>query len=110
MKIERFVASSFAALDSDVHTGGGTDDTAAIQAVLDKAKDAETGVYLVMDGAALVSHLRLYSNTTIECLSKDCGFYQIGGSDTSIVTNAVQDRYRIQTRNVSLIGGTYNQN
>ena len=110
MRMEKYAASSFAALDSSVHTGGGTDDTAALQAVLDKAADGETGVYLIMDGAALVSHLKLYSNTTIECLSRDCGFYQIGGSDTSILTNAVQDRYDIQTRNVTLIGGTYNQN
>ena len=110
MKIVKYLASDYAALDSDVSVGGGTDDTAALQALLDKAKDGKTGVYLIMDGAALVSHLELYSNTTIECLSKSCGFYQIAGSDTSIITNAVQDRYDIKTNSVSLIGGTYNQN
>ncbi|MCR5264501.1 MAG: hypothetical protein K6D94_11535 [Clostridiales bacterium] len=110
MKIVKYLASDYAALDSDVSVGGGTDDTAALQALLDKAKDGKTGVYLIMDGAALVSHLELYSNTTVECLSKSCGFYQIAGSDTSIITNAVQDRYDIKTNSVSLIGGTYNQN
>ncbi len=110
MKIEKILASSFAKLNSNVHTGGGDDDTAAIQAVLDRAADENIGIHLVMDGAALVSHLKVHSNTTIECLTKDCGFYQIGGSDTSIVTNYGSDRYTLHTRNITLIGGTYNQN
>ena len=79
MKIHRIYASEVAALDSDVYTGGGTDDTAALQKALDLAKDGD-GVYLIMDGAALISQLRVYSNTTIECLTKDCGFYQISQS------------------------------
>lgn len=57
-----------AALDSDVYRGGGTDDTAILQAVLDKAKDDDNGVCLVMDGASLITGLELYSNTTIPLL------------------------------------------
>ena len=72
-------ASSVAKLDSNVHTGGGTDDTAALQAVLDRAK-TEGGIHLIMDGAALVSHLEVYSNTTIECLNASCGFYRYSPS------------------------------
>ena len=109
MKIERIYASSVAKLDSNVYTGGGTDDTVALQAVLDKAKDEQVGVYLIMDGAALVSHLDLYSNTTIECLNKDCGFFQKAQSNNSVVGSANQDRYSLNVRNITLLGGTYNQ-
>lgn len=106
--IRRILASTVARLDSNVYAGGGTDDTAALQAVLDRAK-TEGGVVLVMDGAALVSGLTLYSGTTIECLGPDCGFFQTPQANRPIVTNADWDRERLLTRNVSLIGGTYNQ-
>ena len=86
MKILTFYASERAKLDSNVHSGGGTDDTQALQAILDIA-DENTGVRLIMDGAALVSSLQVSSNTTIECLSKDCGFYQIDQTNKAIVTN-----------------------
>ncbi|MBR0443315.1 MAG: hypothetical protein IIX15_03155 [Clostridia bacterium] len=102
-------ASSIAKLDSNVRTGGGTDDTAALQSLLDIARDGG-GVHLIVDGAALVSGLTVYSNTTIECLSPDCGFYQIEQSNRAIVTNAHWDRHVIRDCNISLIGGTYNQN
>ena len=108
MKIRKFLASDFAALDSNVYTGGGTDDTEALQRVLDMAKDGD-GVWLVMDGAALVRGLKLYSNTTIECLSKDCGFFLADHANCAVVTNAIWDDYELKTRNVKLIGGTYNQ-
>ncbi len=109
MSISTVYASSVAKLDSHVYNGGGTDDTSALQAVLDRARD-EGGIRLIMDGAALVSHLEVYSNTTIECLNADCGFYQKDNSDCAIVTNAnwsIQDR---TVKNITLIGGTYNQN
>ena len=109
MKIHRIYASEIAALDSDVYTGGGTDDTEALQKALDLAKDGD-GVYLIMDGAALISQLRVYSNTTIECLTKDCGFYQIPQSNRAMIRNAVFGEKTITTKNVSLIGGTYHQN
>ena len=106
--ISTVYASTVAVLDSNVRTGGGTDDTAALQAVLDRAKE-EGGIHLVMDGAALVSQLIVFSNTTIECLNQDCGFFQKAQSNCAIITNAHWDRQNIQDRNISLIGGTYNQ-
>ena len=72
--IQTVYASTVAVLDSNVRTGGGTDDTAALQAVLDRARE-EGGIHLIMDGAALVTQLVVYSNTTIECLNQDCGFF-----------------------------------
>ena len=110
MKVLKIIASSVAVLDSNVHTGGGTDDTKALQAVLDLAKDEEVGIHLVMDGAALISRLFVYSNTTIECMNKDCGFFQMDHVDDSMLTNANWDHYEIRTRNIQLLGGTYNQN
>lgn len=104
-----YYAGSAAKLDSNVRTGGGTDDTAALQKILDLAKDGD-GVHLIMDGAALISQLKVYSNTTIECMNRDCGFYQIDGTNDSMLTNAEWDFHGIKTRNITLIGGTYNQN
>jgi len=102
-------AGEHAALDSNVYTGGGTDDTAALQAILDKATEWG-GLRLIMDGAALISGLRIHSNTTIECLNKDCGFYQKGGSNKAVVENFDRNFDVIKNRNISLLGGTYNQN
>ena len=108
MKIKTIIASEVAALDSNVRTGGGTDATAALQAALDEAL-ACGGVRLIMDGAALVRSLHVHSNTTIECLTSDCGFFQKAQTNRSIVSNANWDRYGLKDRNIALIGGTYNQ-
>lgn len=102
-------ASSVATLDSNVFTGGGTDVTKELQAVLDRAR-TEGGIHLVMDGAALVSGLVVHSNTTIECLTKDCGFYLADESNGSLVINADRSKKEIHNRCISLLGGTYNQN
>ena len=110
MKIKKVYASSVAKLTSNVYTGGGDDDTAAIQAVLDEAREENVGVHLIMDGAALITQLKLYSNTTIECMNKDCGFYQIDWQNKAMLTNAEWDIYSLRTKNVSLIGGTYHHN
>ena len=109
MAIQTVYASTVAKLDSHVYRGGGTDDTAALQAVLDRARD-EGGIHLIMDGAALVSHLELYSNTTIECLNADCGFFQKDNSDCAIVTNVNWNIKERTVKNITLKGGTYNQN
>jgi len=110
MIIKKVYASSVAKLNSSVYNGGGDDDTAALQAVLDEAQDENVGIHLIMDGAALVSQLKLYSNTTIECVTKDCGFYQVAWTNAAILTNAIQDHHVCKTRNISLLGGTYHQN
>lgn len=109
MIIKTIYASTVAPLDSNVHTGGGTNVTEQLQAVLDLAK-TDGGVHLVMDGAALVTGLTVYSNTTIECLTKDCGFFQDDQSNCAIVINGNPSKKEINTRNVTLLGGTYNQN
>lgn len=103
-----FYASEYATLDSDVKAGGGTDDTKAIQQLLDKA--LEHPLHLVMDGAALVGGLVFHSNTTIECLNQSCGFYLKDHVSVPLLQNSNRDFYEIKTENVCLYGGTYNFN
>lgn len=104
-----YASQAGAQLDSNVHTGGGTDDTQVLQEMLDAARECG-GVHLVMDGAALVTSLRVHSNTTIECLNSQCGFFQAGHSDCALLINANPSAGEIIDRNITLLGGTYNQN
>lgn len=120
MIMKKYYASRCgAALDSNVKTGGGTDDTAVIQGILDSAKNEGEGVHLVMDGAALITGIKVYSNTVIECVGPSCGFYLADGSDCAIVSNAHMTKAApgerltfdlIEDENISLLGGTYNHN
>ena len=105
----KIIASEVAKLDSNVYTGGGTDDTDALQKVLDMAPE-HGGVHLVMDGAALVRGLKLHSNTTIECVNSDCGFYMADNANRPILSNYNWNILEITTYNIALIGGTYNHN
>jgi hypothetical protein len=106
-----FFASRIGAkLDSNVLTGGGTDDTTMLQALLDKAPELGS-LHLIMDGAALIKGLNIHANTTIECLNKSCGFFLAGQSNRSVVKNANPDmKGERKDKNISLIGGTYNHN
>lgn len=102
-------ASEIAKLDSNVYTGGGTDDTAALQSILDQAPELG-GLVLVMDGAALVRGLRVHSNTTILCLNASCGFYLADGANRPVLEGAKRSIDEYVNRNITLIGGTYNHN
>ena len=104
-----YASQAGAKLNSNIATGGGTDDTVALQTVLDQARDGG-GIRLIMDGAALVTTLRLHSNTTIACLHQECGFFQAGHTDFALVINANPSAGEIKDRNITLLGGTYNQN
>jgi len=99
-----------ARLDSCVINGGGTDDTAILQAVLDRATEPG-GLHLIMDGAALISGLQLHSNTTIECLNSSCGFFLAPQSNQALLRNIHMNlQGERQDCNIQLIGGTYNHN
>ncbi|MCE5322646.1 hypothetical protein LLG46_04925 [bacterium] len=102
-------ASSYAKLNSNVIDGGGTDDTEALQAILDKALEWG-GLHLIMDGAALVRGLSVHSNTTIECETRDCGFFLASGSNRSLIQNVNLDKKVRHDKNITLSGGTYNHN
>lgn len=105
----KIYASEVAVLNSNVHTGGGTDDTHVLQKVLDMAP-RHGGVHLVMDGAALVRGLKVHSNTVIECVNRDCGFFMADYGNRPIISNHNWDATKITTQNITLIGGTYNHN
>src|SRR5262245_19013724 len=74
-----------ARLDSDLQVGGGTDDTAALQRVLDQARSGRP-VHLVIDGAALITGLDVHGGTLIECLP-GAGFYLKDNADRSMIRN-----------------------
>lgn len=97
-------------LDSDVLVGGGSDDTAILQGILDKAPEMG-GLHLIIDGAARISGLIIHSNTTIQCLNKSCGFFLSAQSNCALLKNHntvfLGD---IKDKNITLIGGTYNHN
>jgi hypothetical protein len=76
-----------AKLDSDIAKGGGTDDTALIQGILDRAPKLGT-LKLVVDGPILVTGLKVHSNTTIECLNRACGFFLADNSNRPLIANA----------------------
>jgi hypothetical protein len=98
-----------AKLDSDVNKGGGTDDTALIQAILDRAPKLGS-LRLIVDGAILVKGLKVHSNTTIECLTSDCGFFLADHVDQPIVRNADPSATERKNHNITFLGGTYNGN
>jgi len=104
-----YASQTGAKLNSNVYSGGGTDDTAILQRTLDSAQ-AGGGLHLIMDGAALVTGLVVHSNTTITCLNKECGFYQADHANQAILINAHPSATEIVDRNITLQGGTYNQN
>lgn len=109
MSVKIIRASEIGAkLDSNVYVGGGTDDTAILQKALDAAQNS--GIHLIMDGAARITGLKLYSNTTIECLNKECGFFLADQTNGPLLRNAHPDFQVIQDQNIRIIGGTYNHN
>lgn len=102
-------ASSVGAqLDTDLMKGGGTDDTAVLQRVLDLASDG-TPVHLIVDGAALVSGLNAHRNTTIECLDGG-GLYLKDGSSRAIIRNANRSKRTITDEHITVRGCFLNGN
>ena len=98
-----------AKLDSDVTKGGGTDDTALIQGILDRAPKLGS-LKLIVDGPILVTGLKVHSNTTIECLNRACGFYLADNSNRPLIINATPQPEGRDDWNLSFLGGTYNGN
>ncbi len=98
-----------AKLDSNVETGGGTDETELFQKILDLAV-VWGGLHLIVDGAALVRSLAVHSNTTIECPNAACGFFHKGNDNAPLLRNADYSMTERPNKNITLLGGTYNGN
>ncbi len=105
-----FASQCGAKLDSNIISGGGTDDTAIIQSILNRAPEMGH-LHLIIDGAALVHGLNIHSNTTIECLNASCGFFLSAQSNRSVIQNVHPNMSgERKDKNITLLGGTYNQN
>jgi len=104
-----YASQTGASLDSHVLAGGGSDDTEALQAALDRAPDLGS-LHLIIDGAARVSGLNVHSNTTIECVNPACGFFLADWANRAILRNANPSRVQIIDKNITVLGGTYNNN
>ncbi|MDD5367453.1 MAG: hypothetical protein PHQ40_00345 [Anaerolineaceae bacterium] len=103
-----FASRAGAALDTNLTSGGGTDDTAVLQSILNKASPGSR-LLLILDGPTRVSGLDIYSNTTLWCLD-GCGFFQTANSNRALLRNAHRSRTTITDEHITIIGGTYNQN
>lgn len=108
-----------AALNSNVFSGGGTNDTAVLNVALADFGATGGGTF-IMDGAALVSApgLKVPSNVAILCPNKSCGVYLASGSNCHMVTNSnftsVTNPHEpsggSRQKNIAIIGGTWNGN
>jgi hypothetical protein len=85
----------------------GTDNTTAIQNVLDKAKHSPITVY--WDGKYSVTGLKIYSNTTL-IVNAGCGAILRNHSDKSILMNASQSFGAEKDSNIVISGGIWNGN
>jgi len=97
-----------ARLDSDLMIGGGTDDTAVLQRVLNKAT-GKRPLDLVIDGPALVSGLEIRGYTTVECI-KGAGFYLKDHSNRAVIRNAHRTPDVIEDEHIVLKGCFLNGN
>lgn len=103
------LASRFgAALDSNLMTGGGTDDTAPLQNVLNRAERGAP-IHLIIDGSALVTGLNVYGNTTIECITGG-GLYLKGNSNRAIIRNVHRSRDAIVDEHIAVRGCFFHGN
>ena len=85
----------------------GTDNTAAIQTVLDNARNGPITVY--WDGKYSVTGLTIYSNTSI-IANAGCGAILRNHSDRSIFINASQTFGSVKDSNIVISGGIWNGN
>ncbi|MBE0652692.1 MAG: hypothetical protein IH594_02770, partial [Bacteroidales bacterium] len=85
----------------------GTDNTAAIQTVLNNAMNTPITVY--WDGRYSVTGLKIYSNTTI-IANAGCGAILRNHSDKSIFINASQSFSAEKDSNITIQGGIWNGN
>jgi len=105
----KFASQLGCALNTNLDSGGGTDDTSILQSALDVMRTGGGGK-LVIDGPALVSTLKPGSNTTIEFLP-GAGLFQIAGTSRAVIHNYNQSGSTRTDSNIAIIGpGIINQN
>ena len=103
-----FASQQGAALNSNLSSGGGTDDTAALNAILATVPGLGS-LHFIIDGPALISSpLVVYSNTILEFLP-GAGLYLANGSNCTMLTNVMNGATNT-TNNVQIINATLNCN
>lgn len=102
-----YASSLGAALDSNLTTGGGTDDTATIQAALSTALIGP--IDLIIDGPALTTGLNIYSNTIVESINGG-GLFLKTGSNRSTIENVNRTSGAIQDKSITIRNITINSN
>jgi hypothetical protein len=105
-----YLSANGAVSDAEIgmnSTTFGSDNTSAIQNVLDKAKNSPITVY--WDGKYSVTGLKIYSNTTI-IANAGCGAILRNHSDRSIFINARQSFGSEKDSNILISGGIWNGN
>jgi hypothetical protein len=95
-------------LNSDVTSGGGSDDTTILQTALNTAPTVGE-LHLIMDGASLVSGLKVYSNTTIEGINNG-GLFLATGANKPTIQNAHRTGGSIIDSNIVIKNITINHN
>lgn len=81
-----YASKSGCALNSNISTGGGTNDTTAIQNALNALSSAGGGTW-VQDGVSLITGIAVPSNIAIVGAYKGCGFYLANGSNATPIHN-----------------------
>jgi hypothetical protein len=88
---------------------GTTDDHDALQALLDRASGGSSRVWVIVDGPALTSPLRIYSNTTLQVLA-GCTVKLKDGSDRALLRNGNPTTGTPTDHDITVIGGTWDGN
>lgn len=91
-----------AKLDSNLMKGGGTDDTAVLQKILNEAENGSP-IRLIIDGPTLVSGLNVYGSTTLECIEGG-GLYLKTGSNRAIIRNVHRSRDATLDEHITIRG------
>ncbi len=88
--------------DSNLTSGGGTDDTAVLQSAIDTLA-SEGGGELILDKVFLVGSLHVPSDITIRGLGWNTGLYRADHTDAPIIRNENPSTTTAQDTNIQLI-------
>ena len=105
-----YLSANNAISDADIGINSvtfGTDNTIAIQSILDKAQSNPIIVY--WDGRYSVTGLKVHSNTTIIAY-EGCGAILRNNSDNPLLENANRSFSTYADSNISIQGGIWNAN
>ena len=105
-----YASKSGCALDSNVDVGGGTNDTDALQALLDTVT-TQGPTEIDIDGVARISRpLVVHSNTRIRVLPNGGVFMDANSDSIAMLTTDLAGGTRYQNKNIEIIGGVWNGN